>query len=386
MKQVNSILSGYGTTVFTVMTALANEHRAINLGQGFPDWEGPEDVRQVAADAAMSGSNQYPPMQGIPELRQAVAEHDRQFYGIDADWRTEVLVTSGGTEALTASLMGLLNPGDEVVLIEPLYDSYLPIVRLAGAVPKMVRLEPPYWSLPREELAAAFSDRTKLLMLNSPMNPAAKVFNRDELSFIAGLLERHDAFAVCDEVHEHLVYDGVPHIPLMTLPGMRERVVRVASAGKTFSLTGWKVGYVTAAAPLAGAIAKAHQFLTFTTAPNLQKAVAFGLSKERSYFEDMAGELQRKRDLLRDGLGRLGFGVLPSAGTYFIGADIGAVANGLSDVEFCRAMTVEGKITALPFSAFYQDGGADNFVRFCFCKGDDVLIEALERIGRFLGR
>lgn len=368
------------------MTALANEHGAINLGQGFPDWEGPEDIRRIAAETVMSGPNQYPPMQGIPELRQAVAAHDRAFYGIDADWQSEVVVTSGGTEALTASLLGLLNPGDEVVLIEPLYDSYLPIVRMAGAIPKLVRLEPPHWSLPREALEAAFSGRTKLLMLNSPMNPTGKVFNHDELAFIADLVRRHDAYAVCDEVHEHLVYDGVPHIPLMTLPGMRDRVVRVASAGKTFSLTGWKVGYITAAAPLAGAIAKAHQFLTFTTAPNLQRAVAFGLGKERAYFDDMAAELQRKRDLLRDGLGRLGFGVLASAGTYFIGADISAVANGLSDVEFCRTMTVEGKVTALPFSAFYQDGGADNFVRFCFCKGDDVLTEALDRMGRFLGR
>lgn len=247
MKQTNSILSGYGTTVFTVMTALANEHGAINLGQGFPDWEGPEDIRRIAAETVMAGPNQYPPMQGIPELRQAVAEHDRAFYGIDADWQSEVIVTSGGTEALTASLLGLLNPGDEVVLIEPLYDSYLPIVRMAGAIPRLVRLEPPHWSLPRQALEEAFSERTKLLMLNSPMNPTGKVFNRDELAFIADLVRRYDAFAVCDEVHEHLVYDGVPHVPLMTLPGMRDRVVRVASAGKTFSLTGWKVGYITAA-------------------------------------------------------------------------------------------------------------------------------------------
>ena len=240
MTEGNSILSGYGTTVFEVMSRLAVENKAVNLGQGFPDQDGPRDVREAAARHLLEEVNQYPPMMGLPALRQAVAAHNKRFYGLDVDWQREVMVTSGATEAIADCLFGLIEPGDEVVLIEPLYDCYLPIVRRAGGIPKLVRITPPDWSLPREELAAAFSDRTKLILINSPMNPAAKVFDREELAFIADLVIRHDCFAVCDEVYEHLVFDGRTHIPLMTLPGMRERCLRIGSAGKTFSLTGWK--------------------------------------------------------------------------------------------------------------------------------------------------
>ena len=245
MKPANTLLSGIGTTIFTVMSALAVEHNSINLGQGFPDTEGPADVVQAAADALKDGRNQYPPMPGVPELRQAVAAANRRFYGLEVDWASEVVVTSGATEAITACLMAVLNPGDEVVLIEPLYDTYLPVVRLLGATPRLVRLEPPDWTLPRAALADAFGPKTKAILLNSPMNPAGKVFTADELGFIADLVLRHDAYAICDEVYEHLIFDGLPHIPLMTLPGMRERTMRIGSAGKTFALTGWKVGYVT---------------------------------------------------------------------------------------------------------------------------------------------
>lgn len=269
MKPANSILSSYGVTVFETMSRLAIETGAINLGQGFPDDNGPEALRQLAADAVMEGPNQYPPMLGIPELRQAVAAHNKRFYGLDVDWQTEVMVTSGATEALADCLLALIEPGDEVVLIEPLYDSYLPMVRRAGGIPKLVRVAPPEWELPRDALAAAFSDKTKLILFNSPQNPAAKVYALDELQFIADLVEKYDAYAVCDEVYEHIVFDGAGHIPLMTLPGMRERCVRIGSAGKTFSMTAWKVGYMTAPAHLLGAIAKAHQFVTFTTPTNL---------------------------------------------------------------------------------------------------------------------
>src|ERR1019366_10825489 len=248
MRGANTYLGSIGTTIFTVMSALATEHKSINLGQGFPDTDGPEDVVQAAADALRDGRNQYPPMPGVPELRQAVASANRRFYGLDIDWASEVTVTSGATEAMAACLMAVLDPGDEVVLIEPLYDTYVPVVRMLGAIPRIVRLAPPHWELPRAELTAAFGPKTKAILINSPMNPCGKVFSAEELGFLADLVQRHDSYAICDEVYEHLIFDGKRHIPLMTLPGMRERTMRIGSAGKTFSLTGWKVGYITAAA------------------------------------------------------------------------------------------------------------------------------------------
>ncbi|MEO5336481.1 MAG: aminotransferase [Magnetospirillum sp. WYHS-4] len=387
MKAGNAFLSGLGTTVFTRMSALAAEHGSVNLGQGFPDEDGAPDVVEAAARALLEGgtANQYPPMAGLPALRQAVAAHDARFYGIDADWKTEVLVTSGATEALADCLFGLIEAGDEVVLIEPLYDSYLPIVRLAGGVPRLVRLEPPLWELPRKALAAAFSDKTKLVVLNTPHNPSGKVFTRDELEFVAGLMERHDAFAVCDEVYEHLLFDGRRHIPLMTLPGMRDRCLRIGSAGKTFSVTGWKVGYVTGAAKLLEPVVKAHQFVTFTTPPNLQKAVADGLGKEDSYFSGLAGRLQAKRDRLAQGLREVGFAVLEAAGTYFLTIDFRPVGFDGDDEAFCRHITVEAGVTAVPVSAFYGEADIDHFARFCFCKKDAVLDEAVGRLKRHFG-
>jgi aspartate/methionine/tyrosine aminotransferase len=382
MKPANTILSGYGTTIFTVMSALAQEHRAINLGQGFPDTDGPEDIRRIAADAVIDGPNQYPPMLGLPELRQAVARHNRRFYGLEVDWQSEVMVTSGATEALADCFLGLIEPGDEVVLIEPLYDSYLPMVRRAGGVPKLVRIEPPDWTLPRAQLEAAFSPRTKLIVLNSPHNPAGKVFDTDELAFIAGLVRDYDAYAVCDEVYEHLVFDGRAHLPLMLFPGMRERSLRIGSAGKTFSATGWKVGYVTAAPALLAAVAKAHQFVTFTTPPNLQKATAYGLDQDDSYYHGLAATQQGKRDRLAAGLAAAGFAVLASQGTYFLSVDIRSVGFNGDDEAFCRHITQEAGVAAVPVSAFYQDGHIDHFARFCFCKQDALLDEAAARLKR----
>jgi aspartate/methionine/tyrosine aminotransferase len=325
-------------------------------------------------------------MLGVPELRQAVAEHNRRFYGLEVDWRTEVMVTSGATEALADCFLGLIEPGDEVVLIEPLYDSYLPMVRRAGGVPKLVRIEPPDWTLPRAALEAAFSPRTKLIVLNSPHNPAGKVFDTDELDFIAGLVRDHDAYAVCDEVYEHLVFDGRAHVPLMLFPGMRERCLRIGSAGKTFSATGWKVGYVTAAPALLGAVAKAHQFLTFTTPPNLQKATAHGLRKGDDYFHALAAAQQAKRDRLGAGLTAAGFEVLASQGTYFLTVDIRSVGFNGDDEAFCRHITQEAGVAAVPVSAFYQHGHVDNFARFCFCKQDALLDEAAARLKRHFAR
>ena len=310
----NRYLLSLPTTIFTVMSALATEHKSINLGQGFPDSEGPADVIQAAADALGDARNQYPPMPGLPELRQAVAAANQRFYGLDVDWAKEVTVTSGATEAVTASLMAVLNPGDEVVLIEPLYDTYVPVVRMLGAIPRIVRLTPPHWDLPHAALADAFGPKTKAILFNSPMNPCGKVFTMEELGFIAELVLRHDTYAICDEVYEHLVFDGAKHIPLMTLPEMRERTMRIGSAGKTFSLTGWKVGYVTAGAALTPLVQKAHQNLTFTTAPNLQRAVAVGLAKDDAYFAALAANLQARRDQLAEGLASVGLSVLRRRG------------------------------------------------------------------------
>ena len=385
VKAANSIISSYGTTVFEVMSRLAIEHESITLGQGFPDEDGPADVRQVAADALMSGPNQYPPMMGVPELRQAVAAHASRHYGFSVDWQSEVMVGSGATEVLTDCMMGLIEPGDEVVVIEPLYDCYMPIIRRAGAVVKRIRVTPPDWALPRAELEAAFSDKTKLILLNNPQNPAAKMFSDDELAFIAQLVQRHDAYAICDEVYEHIVFDGRRHTPLITLPGMRERCVKIGSAGKTFSLTGWKVGYATAAPELLAPIAKAHQFVTFTTPPNLQNAVAFGLAKDDAYFSDLGAGMQAKRDRFAAGLARIGFGVIDCQGTYFITADIAPLGFDGDDTAFCRHITINAGVTAVPVSAFYLEGGPTHFVRFCFAKREAVLDEAIARLEKSFG-
>jgi N-succinyldiaminopimelate aminotransferase len=383
MRGANTYLGSIGTTIFTVMSALATEHKSINLGQGFPDIEGPADVVQAAADSLGDHRNQYPPMPGVPELRQAVAAANKRFYGLDIDWAKEVTVTSGATEAITASLMAVIDPGDEVVLIEPLYDTYVPVVRMLGAIPRIVRLTPPHWDLPRAELAAAFGPKTKAILFNSPMNPCGKVFTAEELGFIADLVRRHDTYAICDEVYEHLVFDGLKHIPLMTLPDMRERCMRIGSAGKTFSLTGWKVGYVTAGAALTPLVQKAHQNLTFTTAPNLQRAVAVGLAKDDAYFASLSRNLQARRDQLAEGLASIGLSVLPTHGTYFITTDFAPLGFNGDDVAFCRHITEHAGVTAIPVSAFYDEAGAPrHYARFAFCKREEVLAEAIDRLRR----
>ena len=383
MKQANPVFASLGTTIFTVMSALANEHGAINLGQGFPDDEGPDDIREAAAKAILDGPNQYPPMMGLPALREAVGEANRRFYGLDVDWQKEVMVTSGATEALHDSITALLQAGDEAILIEPCYDSYRPVIEAAGATVKTVALQPPHWSLSAEALDAAFSEKTKLIVLNTPMNPIGKVFAKDELEAIARLLEKYDAYAVCDEVYEHLVFSGHTHIPLMTLPGMRERCVRIGSAGKTFSLTGWKVGYVTAPAALMEVIAKTHQFVTFTTPPGLQSAIAYGLGKGDDYFAGLAGSLEEKRDLLSKGLVDAGFDVLPADGTYFVTADFRPLGFNGTDEEFCKEITEHAKVAAVPMSAFYSGDSPNvprHLARFCFCKQDGILTEASKRL------
>ncbi|MBR9972887.1 aminotransferase [Magnetospirillum sulfuroxidans] len=384
MPRANSVFAACGTTIFETMSRLAQRHDAINLGQGFPEGLEPSAVIEQLARAAADGPHQYPSMMGLPALRHAVAAHECRFWGTGVS-EAEVMVTSGATEALAACLFALIEPGDEVVVLEPLYDSYLPIIRRAGGVPRIVRLQAPNWSLPRQQLADAFGPKTKLMILNSPANPCGKVFDADELAFIAQLLERHDAIAICDEVYEHLTYDDLPHIPLMSLPGMRQRCAKIGSAGKIFSLTGWKVGWVVAAPELLNPIAKAHQYLTFTTAPALQSAVAWGLNHASAYIASLPATLSARRDRLAHGLAAIGLTPLPCQGSYFLSADFRPLGFSGTDLEFCVHITEKAGITAIPISAFFESAPPGDYARFCFAKTDQAIDEALRRLRRHFG-
>jgi len=383
---MNQVFAGLPVTVFEAMSQLARDNNAINLGQGFPDAPGPEDIRRAAADAVVDGYNQYPSMMGIPELRQAIATHYSHWHGLSLDPMTEVMVTSGGTEALTSSLLAVIEPGDEVVLFQPMYDSYLPIIRQAGGIPRLVRLQPPGWRLNEEILREVFNHKTKAVVFNNPLNPAAVVYPREDLELLARFCQEFDAIAICDEVWEHVVFDGREHIPLIAIPGMRDRTLKIGSAGKIFGLTGWKIGFVCAAPPLLRVAAKVHQFLTFTTAPNLQVAVAYGLGKPDAYFHDMRAELARSRDRLTAGLTNLGFPVLPSQGTYFLTVDLSVLGLNETDEAFCRRIVTEHKVAAIPVSAFYEVNAVTSVVRFCFSKNDATLDAALERLSDAIHR
>lgn len=379
---MNPIFAQISTSVFETMSLLARQHDAVNLGQGFPDDPGPEDVRQKAAEAVVSGWNQYPSMMGIPELRQAVARHYRRFHKLELDWESEVMVTSGATEALADSLLALIEPGDEVVLFQPMYDAYLPLVKRAGGVPRFVTLRPPHWRIEEEQLRAVFNQKTRVVLLNNPLNPTATVFAREDLELLGRYLVEFGAVAVCDEVWEHVLFDDVAHTPLLTLPAFRDRTVKIGSAGKIFSLTGWKVGFICAAPHLLKVIAKAHQYVTFTTPPALQAAVAYGLDKEDSYFTGMRRDFQAARDHFTDGLRAVGLEVLPSKATYFLNVDLGP--RGKDDTGFCQRLVTEARVAAIPVSAFYADAPVTSVVRFCFAKRMETLDEALRRIGAFM--
>jgi N-succinyldiaminopimelate aminotransferase len=369
------------TSVFATMSSLATEHDAVNLGQGFPDFGWPEDVLVRAADALLAGSNQYAPMLGLPVLREAVADHYRRHQGLGIA-AGDVTITSGATEALAAAILALVEPGDEVLLFQPLYDAYVPLVLRAGGVPRFVRLTPPDWRITEQALEAAFTAKTRLVVFNNPHNPSSRVFGADELRLLAEACVRNDSIALTDEVWEHVVFDGRAHLPLASLPGMAERTVKVGSAGKIFSLTGWKVGWVSAPPALAGPISKAHQFLTFATAPNLQSAVAFGLGKEEGWFDSMRRDFEASRDALVAGLSEAGFATLAAEGTYFVGLDLPASGIALDDESFCERAVREAGVAAIPLSAFYAKEPVTSVVRLCFAKKPETLAEGIERLAR----
>ncbi|MFF4318318.1 pyridoxal phosphate-dependent aminotransferase [Streptomyces sp. NPDC001568] len=382
---LNRRLASFGTTIFAEMSALAARTGSINLGQGFPDTDGPAEIAEAAVRAVRDGrGNQYPPGPGVPELRTAVAEHQRRFYGTAYDPDTEVLVTAGATEAIAASLLALLEPGDEVIALEPFYDSYAACIAMAGAVRVPLTLRAPHFRPDLDALRDAITPRTRLLLLNTPHNPTGTVLTREELTVIAELAVERDLLVVTDEVYEHLVFEG-SHIPLASLPGMRERTVTISSAGKTFSFTGWKVGWLTAPPALVSAVRSAKQFLTYVSSGPFQYAIAEALALPDSYYDTFRADLAAKRDLLADGLAAAGFEVFRPQGTYFITTDVSPLGE-KDGLAFCRALPDRCGVVAIPNQVFYDDTAAGaTQVRWAFCKKAEVLQEAVHRLGRLTG-
>jgi N-succinyldiaminopimelate aminotransferase len=381
-------LQGFGTTVFAEMSALAVATGSVNLGQGFPDYPGPPEVLEVARAAIGTAADQYPPGPGIPELRAAIAAHHRRFSGLVFDVADEVLVTAGATEALSAALLALLEPGDEVVLFEPMYDCYAAGVAMAGGVTRAVPLRPPVegsgrWAFDLDELRAAVTPRTKLLLLNTPHNPTGKVFTGEELTTLAALVVEHELLVLTDEVYEHLVFEGARHLSIATLPGMRERTLVIGSAGKTFNVTGWKIGWICGPAPLVSAVRTAKQFLTYVNGGPFQPAVAVGLGLSDAYFAEAARDLQYRRDVLVQGLTQAGLPVISPEATYFATVDVRPVQPDGDGLEFCRSLPERAGVVAVPTGVFYSPEHAHlgrHLVRFAFCKSDAVLGEAVERL------
>jgi N-succinyldiaminopimelate aminotransferase len=378
---LTSRLQGFGTTIFAEMSALALRTGAVNLGQGFPDTDGPVEIAAAAIAAIRAGHNQYPPGIGIPELRHAIADHQRHWYGIELDPDTEVLVTAGATEAIAAALLALCEAGDEVVTFEPYYDSYAACTAMAGARRRVVTLHPPDYHFDPAALRDAITPRTRLVLLNSPHNPTGKVFSRAELEAVAALCVEHDLLAVTDEVYEHLVFEG-EHAPLATLPGMRERTVTISSAGKTFSYTGWKIGWASAPPDLLAAVRTAKQFLTYVNGAPFQYAIATGLRLPDDRIRALASDLRARRDQLCAGLVDAGFTVFPPAGTYFVTTDVRSLGDE-DGLAFCRSLPERCGVVAVPNVVFYDDEEAGrSLVRFTFCKRPEVLAEAVRRLAR----
>lgn len=373
-------MAGFGTTIFAEMTALAAESGAINLGQGFPDTDGPPEVAAAAIEAIRAGHNQYPPGPGIEPLRVAIAAHQHRCYGLTLDPDTDVLVTTGATEAIAAAVMALAGPGDGVVTFEPYYDSYAATIALGGAHRQVVSLRAPDWSFQEADLRRAVTASTKVLLLNSPHNPTGKVFSDEELRLLAEVCIEHDLIAVCDEVYEHLTFDGHVHRPLATYDGMAERCVTIGSAGKTYSFTGWKIGWATGPAQLVAAVRTVKQFLTYVSGTPFQYAVAAAFGLGSTPVEQLARDLSSKRDRLCSGLRTAGFDVLVPQGTYFVTADIRPVG-GVDGLEFCRALPARAGVVAVPTQVFYDDVDAGRpFIRLAFCKRDEVIDDAVARL------
>jgi N-succinyldiaminopimelate aminotransferase len=373
-------LQGFGNTIFGEMSALALATGSVNLGQGFPDTDGPTEVLEAAVSAIREGrGNQYPPAIGVPELRHSIVAHQKRFYDLTFDADTEVLVTCGATEAIASVLLSLLSTGDEVIAFEPFYDSYAACISMAGAKRVGVTLYAPDYALDLDALRKAITTRTRMLLLNTPHNPTGKVFTRAELEAIASLAVEHDLLVMADECYEHLVFDGA-HIPIVTLPGMRERTVTVGSGGKTFSVTGWKVGWITATPELVSAVRCSKQFLTYVSSGPFQYAIAVGLGLPDSYFSEFAENLRLRRDVLSAGLAKAGFDVMPTQGTFFLTADI-APLGGTDGLEFCRELPHRCGVVAVPTQVFYDNVEAGRrLVRFAFCKKLEVLDEACRRL------
>lgn len=385
MRTQSSRIDGLGTTIFARMSALAARTGAVNLGQGFPDTDGPDVVREAAVAALRGGANQYAPGPGVPALREAVAEHQRRWYGLDVDPDTEVVVTTGATEAVAAAVLGLVEPGDEVLVLEPYYDSYVAVLQMAGAVRRPVTLRAPDFRLPVDELRAAVTSRTTAILLNTPHNPTGTVLTADELAAVAQVAREHDLVVISDEVYEHLTFD-VPHVPIATLPGMRERTLTISSGGKTFSFTGWKVGWASGPADLVASVLGAKQFLTFTSGSPLQPAVAAALRLDDDYFTGFRDGMRARRDQLCAGLADIGLDVVVPDGTYFASTDIRPL--GFDDgLDFCLRLPELAGVVAVPHQVFHDpDTPLDAnpgrpFVRWAFCKRPEVLDEAVRRLG-----
>lgn len=382
MNYLANRVQGFGTTIFAEMTALAVAHDAVNLGQGFPDFAAPAFIKEAAHAAIAADLNQYAPSYGRPTLKQAIAAKVKRHYGLEVDPNHDILVTHGATEALCATMLGLVNPGDEVILFEPFYDSYVPDVLLAGGVPRFYTLRQPDWAVDRAELAALFNHKTKLIVINTPHNPTGKVFTPDELGMIADLCQEHDVLALTDEVYEHIVFDGRKHHLLAQFPGMAQRTLTISSLGKTFSVTGWKIGWIIAPPDLLAAAFRAHQFMTFCGAAPLQEAAVTALSTHDDYYTELTHDYQQKRDFLVKALQDAGLPPITPAGTYFVMVDISNVGFP-DDVAFCRYLTTEIGVAAIPPSAFFHhpaDGA--QLARFTFCKSQPVLAEAAARLQR----
>ena len=374
----------FGTTIFTEMTNLANEHQAVNLGQGFPDFAGPAFLKQAAAEAIAADVNQYAPVNGRSGLREAVARSMTRHYDMTVDPHTEVMITHGATEALFAAIQGLVDSGDEVIVFEPFYDSYIPAIEMAGGMPRYYTLRPPDWQIDQAALADLFSAKTKLIMINTPHNPTGKVFTKAELMFIADLCQQHDVIALTDEVYEHIIFDDERHVLLASLPGMVERTVTVSSAGKTFSVTGWKVGWVVAKPALITAVQRSSQFIIFCGAAPLQEAVITGLNAPDDYYQELRAMYQGNRDFLMDALQEVGLEPILPKGSYFIMAEIGHL-DFANDVEFCRYLTTNVGVTPVPPSPFYHDpADGATLARFAFCKKRETLAEAVDRLRKKL--